>query len=326
MTLRHTFAALLATALAIVGVVAASTSVGAAPAPVGRSAPYEYLGWGNPQPPATVMATTGIRSFTLAFMLSRKTCDPAWDGSRPLTGGADQAAITSIRAAGGDVVVSFGGWSGRKLGQRCKNVPALAAAYQKVITAYGLKAIDIDIEHSEIANAKTRARVVAALATVRAANPSLEIYVTLGTAPTGPDPRGTKLIAYAASIGFMPTAWTVMPFDFGGGNTDMGAASVAALQSLNRTLRTAYGVNAATAYQHSGISSMNGVTDAHEVVSVASFQTMLAFAQQNHLARFTFWSVNRDRSCAVLNTVDDSCSGVNQTPYAFTNVVAQYQG
>ncbi|MGZ4799910.1 MAG: hypothetical protein ACXVL8_11650, partial [Acidimicrobiia bacterium] len=253
MTLRHTFAALLATALAIVGVVAASTSVGAAPAPVGRSAPYEYLGWGNPQPPATVMATTGIRSFTLAFMLSRKTCDPAWDGSRPLTGGADQAAITSIRAAGGDVVVSFGGWSGRKLGQRCKSVTALAAAYQKVITAYALKAIDIDIEHSEIANAKTRARVVAALATVRAANPSLEIYVTLGTAPTGPDPRGTKLIAYAASIGFMPTAWTVMPFDFGGGNADMGTASVAALQSLNRMLRTAYGVNAATAYQHSGI-------------------------------------------------------------------------
>ncbi len=44
---------------------------------------------------------------------------------------------------------------------------------------------------------------------------------------------------------------------------------------------------------------MNGETDeTSETVSVADFETMLAFAQQNHLARFTFWAVNRDRPCA----------------------------
>lgn len=71
---------------------------------------------------------------------------------------------------------------------------------------------------------------------------------------------------------------------------------------------------------------MNGVTDSHEVVSVADFQSILTFAQQNHLGRFTFWSVNRDRACATVGTLSDSCSGVSQTPYAFTNVVAQYHG
>lgn len=327
MRLRNALAAALVVALGAGGIAFASAPVGAAAQPVGQAAPYEYLGWGSPQAPATVMATTGIRSFTLAFMLSKRTCDPAWDGTRPLTGGADQAAIASIRAAGGDVVVSFGGWSGRKLGMKCKSAALLAAAYQKVINAYSLHAIDIDIEHSEMKNAKARNCVIAALLAVQRGNPTLETYVTFGTTPTGPDATGKKLVSYASSIGFMPTGWTVMPFDFGAGpGTNMGTASIAAVQGLALTLRTSYGVSAAVAYSHSGISSMNGRTDDAETVSVANFQSMLAFAQANHLARFTFWSVNRDRPCAVLNQLSDACSGVSQTPYAYTNVIAQYQG
>src|ERR1019366_7859187 len=96
----------------------------AATQPVELAAPYEYLGWGNPQPPAAVLASTGIKDLTLAFIISHGACNPTWDGTRPLLGGSDQAAIESIRAAGGDVVVSFGGWSGKKLGNSCKSVSA----------------------------------------------------------------------------------------------------------------------------------------------------------------------------------------------------------
>ena len=56
-------------------------------------APYEYFGWGSPQSPTTVMSQTGITWFTLAFMLSDGTCNPMWDGNRPLTGGDDQSKI-----------------------------------------------------------------------------------------------------------------------------------------------------------------------------------------------------------------------------------------
>ena len=46
-----------------------------------------------------------------------------------------------------------------------------------------------------------------------------------------------------------------------------------------------------------------------------------------HLARLTFWSVNRDRACAKPATkAADDCSGVAQVPYAFTSVVTQYAG
>jgi hypothetical protein len=307
--------------------VAAAGPAGAATQPIEMAAPYEYLGWGDPQAPTGVMAASGIRDLTLAFILSRGSCNPMWDGRRPLSGGSDQAAIEAIRAAGGDVAVSFGGWSGRKLGNSCKTVAALAGAYQRVIDAYALKAIDVDIEHTEFSSAAVRRRVVTALAKVQSANPGVEISVTFGTAEGGPEAAGRSLIADAAAIGFQPNAWTVMPFDFGPAKTDMGHASIAALEGLARELVAAYHLSLAVAYEHAGISSMNGHTDeAAETVTVEDFQTMLAFAQQKHLARLTFWSVNRDRSCAGADTTPDSCSGIAQQPLAFSDVIAQYHG
>ncbi|MCW3017950.1 MAG: Chitinase, partial [Solirubrobacterales bacterium] len=295
--------------------------------PIELAAPYEYLGWGEPQPPAGVIAATGSQDLTLAFILSHGKCNPEWDGQGPLLGGSDQAAIESIRAAGAEVDVSFGGWSGKKLGSSCKTPTALAAAYRKVIDAYSLKAIDIDVEHGEFTKATVRKRVIEALAIVHAQNPATEISVTFGTEENGPEATGRSLIADAAAIGFQPSAWTVMPFDFGRPLTDMGHASIRALEGLARDLVSAYGISPAAAYQHAGISSMDGHTDeASETVSVEDFETMLAFAQQNHLARFTFWAVNRDRQCAAGQNAGEDCSGITQQPYAFADVVARYHG
>ncbi len=295
--------------------------------PVDMAAPYKYLGWGEPQPPAGVISATGVQDLTLAFILSHGACNPEWDGVRPLTGGSDQAAIEDIRAAGGDVTVSFGGWSGKKLGNSCKTDAALAAAYQKVINAYSLKAIDIDIEHGEVSSAAVRKRVIAALALVQAANPGLEISVTFATTESGPESSGRGLLADAAAIGFQPTAWTVMPFDFGRPLTDMGHASIKGVEGLEQDLIADFHISAEAAYEHAGISSMNGDTDeANETVSVEDFRTMLAFAQLHHLARFTFWAVNRDRPCSGGLTPGEDCSGISQTPYAFTDVIAEYHG
>ena len=80
------------------------------------------------------------------------------------------------------------------------------------------------------------------------------------------------------------------------------------------------------AYRHMGISSMNGKTDdSGETVRLSDFKTLLAYAQQHHLARFTFWAVNRDRGCGGSNTDGDTCSGISQSAYDFTKVIAQYR-
>jgi chitinase len=289
-------------------------------------APYEYLGWGGPQSPTSVMSATGVKYFTLAFMLADGTCNPKWDGSRALTGGSDQAAVNAIRGAGGDVIVSFGGWSGDKLGERCTSASALAGAYQKVINAYALRAIDIDIEATEFSNNTVQQRVIDALKTVRNNNPGIKTFITFGTTPTGPDSTGKALISKGAAAGLANDGWTIMPFDFGGHSGSMGQASVNAAEGLKAAVKSSYGYSDDQAYRHIGISSMNGKTDeSDETVSTGDFQTILAYAQQHHLARLTFWSINRDRACGSGSDAD-SCSGVSQQPYAFTKIFVQYTG
>ncbi|WP_329613030.1 RICIN domain-containing protein [Streptomyces brevispora] len=284
-------------------------------------APYLYNGWGSPPSPTTVMNATGVKWFTLAFVLSNGYCNPQWDGGRPLTGGVDQQTVNTVRAAGGDVIPSFGGWSGNKLESSCSSAAELAAAYQKVINAYGLKAIDIDIEADAYASATVQQRTVDALKTVKAANPGIKLYVTFGTGQSGPD---DSLIRKASASGLTVDSWTIMPFDFGGAGKNMGNLTVSAAEGLKNAVKNAYGYTDDQAYRHTGISSMNGITDDNETVTVADFRTILAYAQQRHLARLTFWSVNRDRPCTGGGA--DTCSGVSQQPWDFTKVFAQYAG
>jgi hypothetical protein len=272
------------------------------------------------------MNATGIKWFTLAFILSDGTCNPAWDGSRPLTGGNDQTQINRIRANGGDIMVSVGGWSGNKLGEFCSSASALAGAYQKVINAYSLKAIDIDIENTEWGSATVRQRVIDALKIVKQNNPGIKTVITFGTTPTGPDGTGVDMITRGANSGLANDIWSVMPFDFGSHSGSMGSATVSAVEGLKSVVKSKYGYSDSVTYAHIGLSSMNGKTDeTDETVTLADFNTILSYAQQHSIARFSFWSINRDRACG--SGLDaDSCSGISQQPYDFTKIVAQYHG
>jgi hypothetical protein len=311
------------------GVAAVACAVSMAPAaqaavnPV-LAGPYLYQ-WGSPIPnPVSVMNSTGVKSFTLAFILSDGGCNPKWDGDRALTG-ADATRIQQIRSAGGDIVPSFGGWSGNKLGEHCSSATALAGAYQKVIDAYKLKAIDIDIENTEFTNNTVQDRVLGALKIVEQKNAGITTVVTMGTATSGPDATGTRLINRAKALGVPVDVWSIMPFDFSSGG-DMAAHTKSAAEGLKGKLKTAFGWSDSVAYSHMGISSMNGKTDnAGETVTLANFKTIAAYATTNHLARLTFWAVNRDRGgCGSAST--DSCSGVSQGTYDFTKVVAGFKG
>ena len=52
------------------------------------------------------------------------------------------------RAAGGDVIPSFGGYSadhdGTEIADSCTSISAIAAAYEKVITTYNVTRLDLD--------------------------------------------------------------------------------------------------------------------------------------------------------------------------------------
>ncbi|GAA2494361.1 ricin-type beta-trefoil lectin domain protein [Winogradskya humida] len=286
-------------------------------------APYYYTGWGNPPNLTTVKNATGVTWYTMAFILNSGTCDPKWDGSRALTGGADQTAINTIRANGGDVVISFGGAAGPWLEHTCSSASALAAAYQKVINAYGLKAIDIDIEGTPYNSATDQQKTVDALKTIKANNPGITTYITLGSLTTGPD---SSLINRAAASGLQVDGWGIMTFDWGSTGNNQGALTIQAADGLKNKLKTAYGYSDADAYKHVGISSMNGITDENAVVTLADMRTITTYAQQHQIARLTFWSLNRDRQCSGAYPNDDTCSGVTQSAYEFTKIIGAYKG
>ncbi|MGW9195869.1 cellulose binding domain-containing protein [Micromonospora chersina] len=287
------------------------------------AAPYLYPGWGDPPAPSTVMGATGIKWFTIAFVLSGGGCTPAWDGSGPLTGGTHASTIAAIKAAGGDVIPSFGGWSGNKLGPNCSSASALAGAYQQVINAYGLKAIDIDIENSdEFENEVVQDRILDALKIVKQNNPGIRTIVTFGTSTTGPSYYGTRLINQAAAKGANIDVFTIMPFDFGGG-ANMYQSTVNAAEGLKNALKTAFGWSDATAYAHMGLSGMNGLSDQQELTSPATWTQIRDWAKARGLARFTFWSVNRDRPCPGGGVVSN-CSGIAQNTWEFTTITAGF--
>ncbi|MBO4209191.1 cellulose binding domain-containing protein [Micromonospora echinofusca] len=301
-----------------------ATTTGCTGTPGGMAAaPYLYPGWGDPPAPATVMSATGVKWFTIAFVLSGGGCTPAWDGSGPLTGGAHAATINAIRAAGGDVIPSIGGWSGNKLGPNCSSASALAGAYQQVIDTFNLKAIDIDIENTdEFENAVVQDRILGALKIVKQNNPGIRTIITFGTTTTGPNSWGTRLINQAAALGANIDTFTIMPFDFNG-HTDMYQNTVNAAEGLKAALKTAFGWSDATAYTHMGLSGMNGLSDQQELTSPATWTRIRDWAEARSLGRFTFWSVNRDRPCPGGGVVSN-CSGIAQNTWEFTSITAQY--
>ena len=285
-------------------------------------APYLFLGWGDPQEATAVMSETGVSAFTMAFMLSSGGCTPSWDGQRPLTGGADESTIDAIKAAGGQVQISFGGYQGNKLGPNCDSPEAFAGAVQQVIDAHSPDVVDFDIENTdEYEDYAVQDRILEGIAIVKEDNPDVKAVVTIPTAISGPAEPGKRLIERAAELGTPIDNFTLMTFDFGG--SDMVADSISAAEGLKDQLMSAYGWTEAEAYAHSGISGMNGLSDMQETTTPAQWTEIRDWANDKGLTRFAYWAVNRDRPCPG-GGVTSNCSGIDQQDLEFTKITAGF--
>ncbi|WP_254898151.1 carbohydrate-binding protein [Kitasatospora sp. NA04385] len=291
------------------------------------SAPYLMPEDNSPPDAAAVMDATGQKAFQLAFILAQgNSCSPSWGGTSSIdTDTTMPAVIQTIRNKGGDVSVSVGGYGGTKLGQTCGTPEATAAAYQKVVTKYGLKAIDFDLEEPEYENTAAIHNEIGAARILQQNNPGIYVSITTAGTNAGTGWFGTQMLLEAKSQGFTPNNYSIMPFD---GGFNGAAAQTDALVKFNQLLQSTFGWNEATAYAHEGVSLMNGRTDAAEYFKQADFQTVLDFATAHKLARYTYWSVNRDRQCP--GTVDPglsgACSSVAQNDWDFTKYTVKFAG
>ncbi|WP_042381857.1 cellulose binding domain-containing protein [Streptacidiphilus melanogenes] len=317
-------------ASAAVSAVAGSGSV------PGAAAPYVDLG-AYPTPSLTTLAAnSGLKQFSLAFVINGSTpCSASWFGAYDATTGWDKADIDAFRATGGDVRVSFGGANGTELAQSCTTAAALEAQYQKVVDAYGLDRIDFDIEGTAVTDHASIDRRSQALAQLQAAQAAkgrdLKVSLTLPVLPSGLTADGLYVLQSAKAAGLNVDVVNVMAMDFGDSEApnpagQMGTYAIRSAQATQAQILSVWPTLTATqAWLKVGVTPMLGQNDnASEVFGLSDASQLVTFAQQNHLGELAFWEMTRDADACTGGL--SKCTNVPQTPYEFSKIFAGFTG
>jgi chitinase len=288
--------------------------------PAHYAAPYAEM-WNNPSTLMTAANATGNKYYTLAFIVSQGTCNATIDGDTAITDAGWNNAINSLRAAGGDVIASFGGASGTEL-TSCSSVSAMQAQYKRVIDQLNLTRIDLDIEGSVLNDTAANDRRNQALAALQqqyaAAGRTLAVDYTLPVNPTGLESNSISLLNNAKSHNLNVNLVNIMTMDYGPA-MDMGQAAIQAANALHSQLGQIWNTkSSAQLWAMEGNTPMIGVNDTSaEVFTTQDASELESFAAANGIQMLSFWSLGRDNS---------GSSGTSQSQYQFTNTFKAIQG
>lgn len=314
-------------ALVLVGGAPASAAVNPGPGfPTRYAAPYIDTSIASTSLMSSVKSATGLKYYTLAFVISGGGCKASWNGDTSVTGGFWASAVNSLRASGGDVIVSFGGAAGTELGVACSSVSSLEKQYQAVIDAYHLTRIDLDVEGSALDNTSANDRRNKALAALQKAyaakGTTLKVDYTLPVDPTGLESDGTALLRNAKADGVNVNLVNIMTMDYGP-STDMGKAATDAASALHGQLGKIWtSASSSQLWAMEGNTPMIGVNDStNEVFSTGNAKTLESFAKSHGIQELAYWSENRDQACSKTGTLSDTCSGTSQSKYQFASIM-----
>jgi hypothetical protein len=319
-------------ALALTGVTTAQAAPTSLPAHV--YAPY-FETW-TTDGLTTIAQQSGAKYFTLAFLetLSKSSCTLAWDGNRadPVTNNHYSSDIASLRALGGDVIPSFGGWSadqgGTEIADSCKDVGTIAAAYEDVLTRYNVTRLDMDVEGRSLNRTDGIDRRNRALKLVQdwAAQQGrpFQVSYTLPTSASGLEPSAVAILQNAIANHTRVDVVNIMAFDYYDRvTTDMGTAATNAADGTATQLRN-LGLNATI-----GITLMPGLDDyprKTEKTTHDHAQQVLDYARANGLSTLSIWAIQRDSGGCPGVTGSNSCSGIVQNTWDFTNLLQPFTG
>jgi Glycosyl hydrolases family 18 len=330
------FVAALALVVAPAGLARPAPARAATPIPTRVYSPY-FETW-TTDSITTIAQQSGARYFTLAFLetLSKTSCTLAWNGDRSRTiGNGDYVTdIASLRQLGGDVIPSFGGWSadqgGTEIGDSCKDVNAIAAAFEQVITTYDVSRLDMDIEGRSLNKPDGIDRRNKAIKIVQdwalANGRPLTITYTLPTTRAGLASSGLAVLQNAVANGVRIDIVTPMVFDYYDRQVlDMGDSAISAAQGLHTQLATLFpSKTSAEIWAMEGAVIMNGVDDyprKTETTSLQDAQQLLAFAQANGMTVLSMWAIQRDNGGCPGGRAANDCSGIVQNTWDFTSIL-----
>lgn len=286
---------------------------------------------------------SGARYLTLAFLETTKKggCTLAWNGTsgQEVTAGRYLSDIAALRAAGGDVFPSFGGWSadegGTEIADSCADVGSIAAAYEQVITTYDVSRLDMDVEGKSLANTAGIDRRNKAIKIVEdwaaAQGRPLTVQYTLPVEPSGLAADALSVLDNAVADGARIDSVDIMVFDYYDGTTTrMGPAAVSAADALHGQLAALY--PAKTSAQLSAMEALTllpGIDDypkKTEVTYLPDAQQMLGYAQANGLNELSIWAIQRDNGGCPGTRDSNTCSGITQSTWDFSHLLEPFTG
>ncbi|MFE2728391.1 chitinase [Kitasatospora sp. NPDC059327] len=293
--------------------------------PARFTAPYVEA-WGSPDVLERAHRERGLSYFTLGFVISDGGCEGALDGTIPIAEPGWPEAVAALRAAGGDVIVSLGGGAGTELARACTSVDALVGAYRRVVEAFDLRRIDLDIEGPTLEDDAANERRTRALARLQheyaAVGRRLAVHYTLPTHPHGLSDPALRLLVDARDQSLEIDLVNIMTMDYGP-DFDMGLTAVRAAKGLHEQLAGIWpGKSAAQLWAMEGNTPMVGVNDAvNEVFSTTDATELAAFADQMGIRILSYWSLGRDRACPVPGVLAEDCSGTAQEAGDFARLL-----
>ncbi|MFC1436319.1 chitinase, partial [Streptacidiphilus sp. N1-3] len=258
--------------------------------PAHYAAPYLELSSGTAGDMAADMSATGLKYYTLAFLIPKSGCTPKWeDGDGALNAFTSQ--VNSLKSAGGNVIISSGGEAGGELAQTCTSVTSLTAAYANIVNTYGITRLDFDIEGDTLGDTAANTRRNQALAALQAQNPSVQVDYTLAVDPSGLESDTLNVLKDAKSKGVNVNLVNIMTMDFGNGQNAYNDA-ISAAKGTAAQLASLYGISTSAAYARLGLTPIAGKNDDNENFTQANATSLESFAATNGVQELSFWEVD----------------------------------
>jgi hypothetical protein len=309
------------------------TALAATPLPAHVFAPYfEAYNGDNP---VTLSQESGAKYLTFAFIqtASAGSCTAYWNGdsSEPLTYSTFGSDISTIQSSGGNVIPSFGGYTadstGTDIADSCTNVNTIASVYENVITTYNISRIDLDIEANSLTNTagiNRRNEAVAQVESWAAANGrSIQFSYTMPSNTNGMSSQDENVVKNAIADGATISVVNLMTFDYYlGTKQEMASDTESAATGTVSDLQSLYpSKTTSQLWSMIGVTEMPGIDDygADETFTEADATTVLNWAKSEGISTLSFWALQRDNGGCPGTGGSDTCSGISQPTWYFSN-------
>ena len=262
----------------------------------------------------------GLKAATLAFIVAGSSgC--SWDDGGKIIDVDMKSDIAKFQAAGGKVIVSFGGADGKYLEAAC-SASQMSNLIDGLIQRHNIRDLDFDVEGSQLSNSALNKVRNAAIKTLQARYPGLSISFTLPVMPEGMDSTAVNLVKGAVAAGVKVSVVNVMAMDYGY-NGDMGRFAIQAAQNTAKQLAAVYpGKSNAQLLAMVGITPMIGHNDDAGIFTVTHAKAVSTFAKDNGIPRLAYWDFQRDAT----GPSGDQGSGSNSANFQFYKAFATAQG